>query len=1117
MTITIPVFMKSRGREPMNVPICAQTTALRTAPLAVRSTAIRALFAALICAAICAAAAPARAQGSRKDDVVLGPTGRPMAGVSVAICTEPATTTAAPCSPLAALYSDSALTHALANPLATDGLGNYFFYAAPGKYTIEVYGPGVTTRILPDVILPSDPSAPTFASVTTTSGISAFSLSLAGNLAVGGNVAVSGTLTVGGVPVTGGGGGGNLSANNTWTGTNSFKGPIPFWDITAWGASGSSTTTTGTIAASSATIALGSAIDFANGEGVMIPGAGPTSSLSAPTGVAAVVQGATGSTSHTYKIVAVDALRGVSANTSVTITNAPTTLTAADYIQGAITPINGAAFYAIYKDGSFWDTFAAEPGPIYSILSISNTGGTTTARINQECIACNYAIVGSQVVVSGTVNYNGTHTITSVSQAGNFFYLQWAQSGSPGTETSGSIAQPVKWVDRGAGVVSFWPLNVPGTPPTSATAQWLVTTIASGGGTTSLTLSSSATTAVTGGTVYHDDSAAINAAANACSTVRGSISGGIVYAPAAPAYYNAYGVLHFPATTYDCDFRLVGVLNIANTLALPQGWSIHGLGGWDATQFASGPIAAILDADSGVLPTIYSGSSSGNDTIADVAVGGYPTNGVAVEISANSGEHLNNVQASAGATSYGPLVKLSDACCWTYINDGTFQANGIDDSIWIEGTGETTPSNEVFITGTILKYGGVKLWEEAASQGANMVTFDFENLTSESMVTALVEIDTLNVAVNSMKIAGGMYDTGPHGLPLINIVGYYNPIQNVTIENPSTSGGGDLGAGYVGSSILSAVNGGNPCIWDLNIFPSPSNGMSQQGTVESCGFIENQGNAGLAASRVTATDDNIAFGSVGGQQGGSLNVSLQRPQGCAATVTLSGGSLADGTYTYIVTALNGLDVSGGSTPYESWWSQLVSATISGGGGAGKVSVTCSASAGAASYRLYGRTGGPAGITGYVAGSTFPIVDTGASLTSASLPLEGTEAGNASVVRFTASGNHYILQGDTGFGTAAPQHVIDAAGDYIRGQAGFINGGHMNQSAANSDFAGASACVSGAKTITFSTAYSSTPVILIFDETTHGGASITAKSASSFAVACTGSADAFDYIAIGNPN
>src|SRR3989304_5242944 len=62
----------------------------------------------------------------------------------------------------ALIYSAAGLTQALANPLATDGLGNYTFYAAPGRYTIEISGPGITTKQLPNVILPSDPSSPTF-------------------------------------------------------------------------------------------------------------------------------------------------------------------------------------------------------------------------------------------------------------------------------------------------------------------------------------------------------------------------------------------------------------------------------------------------------------------------------------------------------------------------------------------------------------------------------------------------------------------------------------------------------------------------------------------------------------------------------------------------------------------------------------------------------------------------------------------------------------------------------------------------------------------------------------------------------------------------------------------
>src|ERR1700693_1037322 len=170
--------------------------------------------------------ADARAQGSRQDDVVFNALGRPLAGATVRVCTSAAT--GQPCSPLASIYSDAALTQALANPLAADGLGNYTFYATPGRYMIEISGPGITTKQLPNVILPSDPSTPTFTSVTTTSGISAFSLSLTGNLTVNGSTAVAGSLTVGGLPVP------TASQDNQWTAGQRFKGPIPWRDISGY-------------------------------------------------------------------------------------------------------------------------------------------------------------------------------------------------------------------------------------------------------------------------------------------------------------------------------------------------------------------------------------------------------------------------------------------------------------------------------------------------------------------------------------------------------------------------------------------------------------------------------------------------------------------------------------------------------------------------------------------------------------------------------------------------------------------------------------------------------------------------------------------------------------------
>lgn len=196
------------------------------------------VIATIASALFCAAgpwAANTRAQGSRKDDVVFNSRGQPLSGATIRVCTASATTTP-PCAPLALIYSDVALTQALANPTTSDGMGNYNFYAAPGRYVIEISGPSITTRQMRDVVLPFDPSqGATFSSITT-GNISGFTLSLAGNLTVAGSAAVTGTLTVGGFPVP------TTAQANIWAASQNFKGPSPWRDVTAFGAKCDGTT-----------------------------------------------------------------------------------------------------------------------------------------------------------------------------------------------------------------------------------------------------------------------------------------------------------------------------------------------------------------------------------------------------------------------------------------------------------------------------------------------------------------------------------------------------------------------------------------------------------------------------------------------------------------------------------------------------------------------------------------------------------------------------------------------------------------------------------------------------------------------------------------------------------
>src|SRR6266852_3353914 len=150
---------------------------------------------ALVLHVVPGAVGPARAQGSRKDDIVFNSRGIPLAGATIRVCAMPAS--GQPCTPLALIYSDTGLTQALANPTTSDGMGNYFFYAAPGKYEIEISGPGIATKQLPNIILPNDPSSPTFSSLSSSGAISAFSLNLSGNLTVNGNTSVIGNLASG--------------------------------------------------------------------------------------------------------------------------------------------------------------------------------------------------------------------------------------------------------------------------------------------------------------------------------------------------------------------------------------------------------------------------------------------------------------------------------------------------------------------------------------------------------------------------------------------------------------------------------------------------------------------------------------------------------------------------------------------------------------------------------------------------------------------------------------------------------------------------------------------------------------------------------------------------------
>ena len=332
---------------------------------------------------------PTHGQGSRKDDIVFNTRGVPLAGATVRVCAMPAS--GQPCTPLALIYSDAALTQALANPTATDGLGNYSFYAAPGKYEIEISGPGVSTKQLPNVILPSDPASPTFSSLNSTGGINAFSLTLTGNLTVNGSTSVvgnlaSGTLTLsnqGTAPGAASSGTVNLYTKTTdkrlyykdETGTeigpissasgaqtnqpNTFtapqnidadfhtKGPNPWLDVTRFGGyigpNFSTNATTCSISTGTTTASCASASDFQNGHGILILGAGPATAIATPQAPTATPLFQVGTTQRNYCVADRDWAGGITPCGAVgSTTTAPASMALQSYaVSGTWTFSNG--------------------------------------------------------------------------------------------------------------------------------------------------------------------------------------------------------------------------------------------------------------------------------------------------------------------------------------------------------------------------------------------------------------------------------------------------------------------------------------------------------------------------------------------------------------------------------------------------------------------------------------------------------------------------------------------------------------------------------------------------------------------------------------------------------
>jgi hypothetical protein len=141
-------------------------------------------------------------------------------------------------------------------------------------------------------------------------------------------------------------------------------------NVISYGASGSSMTTSGSILANSNKLTASSALDFKNGQGISIMGAGPTPTISAPTRLIVTPVGTGASKSYTYAVAAFDGYGGITAAYTATTTTSNDKLSINSYNALSTNKVANAMGYAWWRIS----TNGSEPTGFIGVVSGCDNG-----------------------------------------------------------------------------------------------------------------------------------------------------------------------------------------------------------------------------------------------------------------------------------------------------------------------------------------------------------------------------------------------------------------------------------------------------------------------------------------------------------------------------------------------------------------------------------------------------------------------------------------------------------------------------------------------------------------------------------------------------------------------
>lgn len=482
-----------------------------------------------------ALASTASAQNTRYDNVALGPTGRPIAGAYIAICTSAAVvgTSSVPCTPLATIVTSATNSTPVANPFRADGNGNFGFWAVAGQYTMQIYGRGFTTTFQP-ITVTCNPDSSNCGSggggggnyQTIQDNGTPETQRPTLNFISGSQATVTCADNIGATrtdcTVASTASGANLSTDNKFTNNDRFKGPIPYRDVTAYMPQGGCSNldtgdppATGTISASTTSLSVSNGSSFSDGCGIAVMNAGATATV-------ATASTATGTTTRVGTLV------------TFTITSGDAHLvpgigSGSDFM--GFVKVTGCSDSAFNTTGTGWLlNFGGSPATSFTYNSatssgVSATGCTATfyygyAHGTTGSTTWNYKVApidnkgGVGIAVGPITITNGNASLTPSNYnwigyqytTGARMFAIYRDDGAGGAYSCINISYSPGYSDWGRALPFGCPAFVPSTPPAAPTNQTLNTTIVSGGGTNTLVLAAAATSTATTKNVYHDES-----------------------------------------------------------------------------------------------------------------------------------------------------------------------------------------------------------------------------------------------------------------------------------------------------------------------------------------------------------------------------------------------------------------------------------------------------------------------------------------------------------------------------------------------------------------------------------------------------------------------------------